>query len=129
MKTNLLIIGSGPGGYRAAGYAARNGLNVVVAERDNAGGTCLNAGCIPTKCLAHDASVTPSDFTLAMERKALVTQQLRTGVEQLLSAPGITLVKGHAVFADAHTVTVGDTTIEADNIIIATGSESRMCAS
>ena len=125
MKTDLLIIGSGPGGYRAAGYAARNGLSVVVAERDQAGGTCLNAGCIPTKCLAHDASAAPSDFASAMERKALVTQQLRTGVEQLLSAPGITLVKGQA-FADAHTVTIGDTIVEADNIIIATGSESRM---
>ena len=126
MKTDLLIIGSGPGGYRAAGYAARNGLSVVVAERDQAGGTCLNAGCIPTKCLAHDASAAPSDFASAMERKALVTQQLRTGVEQLLSAPGITLVKGQAAFTDKHTVTIGDTTIEADNIIIATGSESRM---
>lgn len=126
MKTDLLIIGSGPGGYRAAGYAARNGLSVVVAERDQAGGTCLNAGCIPTKCLAHDASAAPSDFASAMERKALVTQQLRTGVEQLLSAPGIALVRGQAAFTDAHTVTIGDTTIEADNIIIATGSESRM---
>lgn len=126
MKTDLLIIGSGPGGYRAAGYAARNGLSVIVAERDQAGGTCLNAGCIPTKCLAHDASAAPSDFASAMERKALVTQQLRTGVEQLLSAPGITLVKGQAAFTDAHTVTIGDTTVEADNIIIATGSESRM---
>ena len=126
MKTDLLIIGSGPGGYRAAGYAARNGLSVVVAERDQAGGTCLNAGCIPTKCLAHDASAAPSDFASAMERKALVTQQLRTGVEQLLSAPGITLVRGQAAFTDKHTVTIGDTTIEADNIIIATGSESRM---
>lgn len=126
MKTDLLIIGSGPGGYRAAGYAARNGLSVVVAERDQAGGTCLNAGCIPTKCLAHDASAAPSDFASAMERKTLVTQQLRTGVEQLLSAPGITLVRGQAAFTDAHTVTIGDTTVEADNIIIATGSESRM---
>ena len=126
MKTDLLIIGSGPGGYRAAGYAARNGLSVVVAERDQAGGTCLNAGCIPTKCLAHDASAAPSDFASAMERKALVTQQLRTGVEQLLSAPGITLVRGQAAFTDKHTVTIGNTTVEADNIIIATGSESRI---
>ena len=126
MKTDLLIIGSGPGGYRAAGYAARNGLSVVVAESDQAGGTCLNAGCIPTKCLAHDASAAPSDFASAMERKALVTQQLRTGVEQLLSAPGITLVKGQAAFTDEHTGTIGDTTVEADNITIATGSESRM---
>ena len=74
----------------------------------------------------HDASAAPSDFASAMERKALVTQQLRTGVEQLLSAPGITLVKGQAAFTDEHTVTIGDTIVEADNIIIATGSESRM---
>lgn len=54
-KTNLLIIGSGPGGYRTASYAAQNGLEVTIIEKAQPGGTCLNAGCIPTKCLAHDA--------------------------------------------------------------------------
>ena len=47
MNTDLIIIGSGPGGYRAAEYAAQNGLQVVIAERDEVGGTCLNRGCIP----------------------------------------------------------------------------------
>ena len=56
-KTDLLIIGSGPGGYRAASYAVQNGLQVTIIEKAQPGGTCLNAGCIPTKCLAHDAEM------------------------------------------------------------------------
>lgn len=126
MKTDIIIIGSGPGGYRAASYAAKHGKNVVIIECREAGGTCLNTGCIPTKCLAHDAELNPSDFTSATERKKNVTENLRQGVEQLLSAPGITFVKGQAVFKDSHTVTVGDTNYEADNIIIATGSEAKL---
>ena len=53
--SDLIIIGSGPGGYRAAGYAARCGLSVTIIESKQPGGTCLNTGCIPTKTLAHDA--------------------------------------------------------------------------
>ena len=87
-KTNLLIIGSGPGGYRTASYAAQNGLEVTIIEKAQPGGTCLNAGCIPTKCLAHDAELRlttsslyettpPLDFTKVMERKEGVINQLR----------------------------------------------------
>lgn len=126
MKTDLIIIGSGPGGYRTAAYAAKNGLNVVVIESNKAGGTCLNAGCIPTKCLAHDAEAAPSDFAAAMSRKNQVIEQLRQGVEQLLSQPGIILVNGEATFKDAHTVAAGGNEYEADNIIIATGSSAKM---
>ncbi len=122
MKTDIVIIGSGPGGYRAAAYAAKHGKQVVVIEKDEAGGTCLNSGCIPTKCLAHDASTPVPDFAAAAERKRQVATQLRQGVEQLLSSPGISLVKGNATFSDAYTVTVNGTDYEADNIIIATGS-------
>ena len=50
-KFDILIIGSGPGGYRTAEYAARKGLTVAVFEKDQPGGTCLNSGCIPTKTL------------------------------------------------------------------------------
>ena len=53
-QTDLIIIGSGPGGYQAAAYAARQGLRVVIAEENLVGGTCLNSGCIPTKALIHD---------------------------------------------------------------------------
>ena len=55
MNTDLIIIGAGPGGYRAAEYAAKQGLQVVIIEQDEVGGTCLNRGCIPTKTYAHAA--------------------------------------------------------------------------
>lgn len=126
MKTDIIIIGSGPGGYRTASYALQQGKQVVIIEKAEAGGTCLNSGCIPTKCLAHDAEVNASDFPAATERKRNVMDQLRQGIEQLLSAPGITLVRGEATFKDARTVTVDGTDYEADDIIIATGSSSKM---
>lgn len=126
MKTDIIIIGSGPGGYRTASYALQQGKQVVIIEKAEAGGTCLNSGCIPTKCLAHDAEANASDFPAAAERKRNVMNQLRQGIEQLLSAPGITLVRGEATFKDARTVTVDGTDYEADDIIIATGSSSKM---
>ena len=126
MKIDIIIIGSGPGGYRTAGYALQQGKQVVIIEKAEAGGTCLNSGCIPTKCLAHDAEANSSDFPAAAERKRNVMNQLRQGIEQLLSAPGITLVRGEATFKDARTVTVDGTDYEADDIIIATGSSSKM---
>jgi dihydrolipoamide dehydrogenase len=115
-KTDLIIIGAGPGGYRAAEYAAKQGLKVVIFEGSEVGGTCLNVGCIPTKTYVHSAT-----FAEARERMATVVSQLRQGVEGILSHPNITLVREKGVFTDAHTV--GDYT--ADNIIIATGSETK----
>ena len=115
-KTDLIIIGAGPGGYRAAEYAAKKGLEVVIFEGSEVGGTCLNVGCIPTKTYVHS-----STFDEARERMAAVVAQLRQGVEGILSHPNITLVREKGVFADAHTI--GDYT--ADNIIIATGSETK----
>ena len=121
MQTNLLIIGAGPGGYRAAEYAAHEGLQVVIVEQDEVGGTCLNRGCIPTKTYVHSAS-----FAEAVERQQQVVDQLRSGVEAILSQPNITLLRGHAEFVDANTVRVGEETIAAKNIIIATGSSAKM---
>lgn len=115
-KVDLIIIGAGPGGYRAAEYAAKKGLKVVIFEGSEVGGTCLNVGCIPTKTYVHS-----STFDEARERMAAVVAQLRQGVEGILSLPNITLVREKGVFTDAHTI--GDYT--ADNIIIATGSETR----
>ena len=136
-KTDLLIIGSGPGGYRTASYAAKNGLHVTIIEKDQLGGTCLNAGCIPTKCLAHDAEVRiaalssfdtlPSlDFVKVMERKNGVLNQLREGINILLNQSNINLIKGEAHFVSDHIVEVGDRKIEAKNIIIATGSQAKL---
>ena len=115
-KVDLIIIGAGPGGYRAAEYAAKKGLKVVIFEGSEVGGTCLNVGCIPTKTYVHS-----STFDEARERMAAVVAQLRQGVEGILSHPNITLVREKGVFTDAHTI--GDYT--ADNIIIATGSETK----
>ena len=121
MQTDLLIIGAGPGGYRAAEYAAHEGLQVVIVEQDEVGGTCLNRGCIPTKTYVHSAL-----FAEAVERQQQVVAQLRSGVEAILSQPNITLLRGHAEFVDANTVRVGEEIIAAKNIIIATGSSAKM---
>ena len=142
MKTDLIIIGAGPGGYRAAEYAAKNGLQVVIAEAEEVGGTCLNCGCIPTKTFCHHAEIIDNlqrtetnglknlqfevDFPAIVARKQQVVEQLRTGVETLLSQPGITLVRGKAQFKDGHTVIIGEEEYTAPNIIIATGSEAAL---
>ncbi len=126
---DICIIGAGPGGYRAAEYAAKLGLKVVVIEQDEVGGTCLNRGCIPTKTYVHSAT-----FAEAFERQQQVVAQLRAGVEGILSAPNITLLRGHASFVDASTVTVtttpaasaAGTLVTAKNIIIATGSSAKL---
>ena len=115
-KTDLIIIGAGPGGYRAAEYAAKQGLKVTIFEGDHVGGTCLNVGCIPTKTYVHSAT-----FAEARERMETVVPQLRQGVEGILSHPNITLVKEIAKFVDANSINE----FTADNIIIATGSETK----
>ena len=117
---DLLVIGAGPGGYRAAEYAAKQGLKVIIFEADNVGGTCLNVGCIPTKTYVHSAT-----FAEARERMAQVVPQLRAGVETILSHPNITLVRGRAQLVDANAVSVGSDSVAAKNIIIATGSETK----
>ena len=142
MKTDLIIIGAGPGGYRAAEYAAKNGLQVVIVEAEEVGGTCLNCGCIPTKTFCHHAEIIDNlqrtetnglknlqfevDFPAIVARKQQVVEQLRTGVETLLSQPGITLVRGKAQFKDDHSVIIGEEEYTAPNIIIATGSEAAL---
>ena len=118
--SDLIIIGAGPGGYRAAEYAAKQGLKVTIFEGGEVGGTCLNVGCIPTKTYVHSAT-----FAEARERMAAVIPQLRAGVDGILSHPNITLVRGKAAFVDAHTVSVGADSVTANNIIIATGSETK----
>ncbi len=119
--TDLIIIGAGPGGYKAAAHAAKHGLKVTIIEEGHVGGTCLNVGCIPTKTYVHSAS-----FEEARERLGVVVSQLRADVEGILSHPNITLVRGKASFVDGHTVRVGDDMFTASNIIIATGSDSKL---
>lgn len=135
---DLLILGGGPAGYSAAIRASQNGQKVALVEQSKVGGTCLNRGCIPTKALLHSAEVLHSakqaeeygvltqnvsfDLNKIYERRDAVVTKLRTGVEKLLSARKVVLFDGQAVFVDAHTVKVGEQTVSADKIIIATGS-------
>ena len=137
VSTDIIIIGAGPGGYRAAEYAAKHGLKVTIFEGDNVGGTCLNVGCIPTKTYVHSAS-----FAEARERMAQVVPQLRSGVEGILSHPNITLVREKASFVNhgdcpcdsseakikgtVPVIVAGNETYTAKNIIIATGSETKL---
>lgn len=143
-KFDILIIGSGPGGYRTAEYAARKGLTVVVFEKDQPGGTCLNSGCIPTKTLCKHAEVADTvreaaqygvklenaafdiDMQAVVARKEEVTEKLRQGIEQLMAMPGITFVRGEARFTANKTVVCNGEEYTADNIIIASGSSAKV---
>lgn len=138
---DIIIIGGGPGGYKTATYAASKGLTVLVVEKAEFGGTCLNCGCIPTKTYARNAEIIQTlkeadvygldelsfsfNFKTAYERKNNVIDALRNGISTLLSAPGITVVKGEAVLKSASSVSVNGEEYSAKNIIIATGSESK----
>lgn len=138
---DLIIIGAGPGGYETAVKAAKAGLKTVIIEKEALGGTCLNAGCIPTKCLCHSAEVhdevlaagyadAPVDIAALVARKDSVVEKLRQGVAMLMKTPGITFVQGEARFVDAHTVAVRkadgeEEQFSAPNVIIATGSVTK----
>lgn len=136
----VIVIGSGVGGYPPAIRAARMGASVTIIEKDLIGGVCLNWGCIPTKSLLQSAGVADTirrsdtfgihcpDFEIdvgaVMNRKASVVGQLRSGVEKLLQAKKVRIVKGSASLRDASTVEIVETgeKIAADRIIIAAGS-------
>lgn len=148
-KFDLILIGAGPGGYETAVYAAQQGLSVAIVEEGRAGGTCLQRGCIPTKCLAHTAEMLDEmrhaatlginlpegeiglDFEQVMARTRGVIDTLTAGIDGLLARPGITRLDGHGALSGPDTVTVetadGESqTISAKHIIIATGSKPRM---
>lgn len=141
MHSDLIIIGAGPGGYETALEAAVKGMSVTLVNGGRLGGTCLNEGCIPTKCMVKDAKVVTTmreaadfacdnvkfdvDFNKVTARKAAVVDQLRSGVEALLTKAKVHVVNGMASFKNNTTVTVGDEEFDADNIIVATGSHSR----
>lgn len=149
-QVDLIVIGAGPGGYETAVKAAESGLLTVLIEARKVGGTCLNEGCIPTKCFCRNAALlndlkeadvygvehTAYSFNIekAVERKNQVVASLQAGIDGLLKHPNIIRVAGHAQFRDAHTVYVADAldgngdrvedTYTAPHIFIATGSES-----
>ncbi len=137
---DVLIIGSGPGGYVAAIRAAQLGLKTAcVDSRETLGGTCLNVGCIPSKAMLHaseyyDAAangmmaklgikVTPELDLPAMHAQRLdAVKQLTGGIEYLFKKNKVDWLKGFATFKDTHTVDIAGKSVTAKNIVIATGS-------
>lgn len=141
MHFDIIIIGAGPGGYETALLAAERGKQVLLVNGGCLGGTCLNEGCIPTKCMVKDAEVVDTlreagqfsadnlkfdiDFNRVIERRKQVVDSLRAGVDGLLKKAKVTVVEGKAHFVSPTEVAVGHETYTADNIIIATGSASK----
>ena len=146
-KCKVLVVGAGPGGYVAAIRSAQLGLDTVIVEGDKAGGTCLIRGCIPSKAIIHAAerfealrqhagegghmglSVAGKpevDMAALVDWKDAIVTRLNKGVESLLKGAGAELVMGWATFTGPKKCTVetsdGPVEIEAENVIIATGS-------
>ena len=136
-SSEFIIIGGGPGGYEVAAELGAAGRKVTLIERDLLGGTCLNRGCIPTKCLCASASAAmtvagaaafgvdvtsfTTDYGRAAQRAAGVMDQLRGGIEAMLR--DVEVIKGEASLKPGKIVTVNGEELTADRIIIATGSK------
>lgn len=141
---NVLVIGGGPGGYVAAIRAAQLGAKVTLVEKQYLGGTCLNIGCIPTKCLLHSAELVSQikdqghkigvdvtgvtiNFSQVIAHKNDISEKLTNGVAGLLRMNHVEKIDGTASFAAEKTVEVtkadgSKTTLTPDAVIIATGS-------
>ncbi|WIM87288.1 dihydrolipoyl dehydrogenase [Candidatus Mycobacterium wuenschmannii] len=144
---DVVVLGAGPGGYVAAIRAAQLGLNTAIVEPKYWGGVCLNVGCIPSKALLRNAELAhifnkeakvfgisgevTFDYGAAFDRSRKVADGRVAGVHFLMKKNKITEIHGYGKFADAHTLTVdlnegGTETVTFDNVIIATGSSTRL---
>ena len=143
LNTTLLIIGGGPGGYVTAIRAGQLGIPTILVEGQSLGGTCLNIGCIPSKALIHVAEqfhqmqhhsqhsalgisvAAPTlDISKSVEWKDGIVDRLTTGVAALLKKNKVQVVNGWAKIIDGKTVEVGDTRIQCEHLVLATGSTS-----
>ena len=138
---DVVVIGSGPGGYVAAIRAGQLGMKTAVVEREALGGVCLNWGCIPSKALLRNAEVlntirhadeygigvgeVTADFGKAIERSRSVVGRLTRGVGSLLRKNGVEHVVGNGSLVDANTVEVDGRRLSAKNVILATGASQR----
>lgn len=142
---DIAIIGGGPGGYAAAEKAGKNGLQTILFEKKDLGGVCLNEGCIPTKTLLYSAKLYDNarksekygvrvegaelDYKKMTDRKTKVIRKLVAGVGLRMKNAGVEVVKAEAIIEGrtaegAIRITAGDTTYEAKNLLICTGSET-----
>lgn len=140
MKYQVIIIGGGPAGYTAAEAAGKAGLSVLLFEKQNLGGVCLNEGCIPTKTLLYSAKTYDGakhaskyavtvpevffDLPKIIARKSKVVRKLVLGVKSKLTSNNVTIISGEATILDENTVRCGEETYECDNLILCTGSET-----
>ncbi len=140
MKYQVIIIGGGPAGYTAAEAAGKAGLSVLLFEKQNLGGVCLNEGCIPTKTLLYSAKTYDGakhaskyavtvpevsfDLPKIIARKSKVVRKLVLGVKSKLTSNNVTIISGEATILDKNTVHCGEETYECDNLILCTGSET-----
>ena len=141
-KYDVIVLGSGPGGYVTAIRASQLGLKTAVIEKESLGGVCLNWGCIPTKALLKSAQVFDylkhaedyglsvkqydKDFTKVVARSRNVADGMSKGVQFLLKKNKIDVLKGFGKLKPGKKVDVDGTEYSADHIIIATGSRSRV---
>ena len=145
MKYDIIIIGSGPAGYAAAVRAAQAGRSVAIVERDEAGGTCVNWGCIPTKALLKSAQVynycanaaaygielageAKADMAKIVARSRTVAEMVNKGVQMLLKKSNIEFIKGLGRIVGRGKIEVDGAEYEADNIVVATGARPREMA-
>lgn len=140
MKYQIAIIGGGPAGYTAAEAAGKAGLSVVLFEKKNLGGVCLNEGCIPTKTLLYSAKVydyakhaskyavtvpeASFDAAKIVARKSKVVRKLVLGIKAKLTDCKVNIVTGEAVILDKNTVQCGEETYECETLLLCTGSET-----
>lgn len=140
MKYQVAVIGGGPAGYTAAEIAGKAGLSVVLFEKNNLGGVCLNEGCIPTKTLLYSAKIYDSarmaskygvqtagasiDLPKVISRKNKVVRKLVLGIKARLTACHVNIVSGEAYIIDRHTIRCGEETYECEKLIVCTGSET-----
>lgn len=139
IKTQAIVIGSGPGGYTAAFRLADLGVEVILVEKyQNLGGVCLNVGCIPSKSLLHTAQIINEardkqhlglnfnqekiDLNAIRDDKNSVVSKLTAGINALAKARKVRVITGYAKFINANKIQVNDDIIEFDNCIIAAGS-------
>ena len=141
-KYNVIVLGSGPGGYVTAIRASQLGLKTAVIEKESLGGVCLNWGCIPTKALLKSAQVFDylkhaedyglsvkqydKDFTKVVARSRSVADGMSKGVQFLMKKNKIDVLKGFGKLKPGKKVDVDGTEYSADHIIVATGSRSRV---
>lgn len=140
MKYQVIIIGGGPAGYTAAEAAGKAGLSVLLIEKKNLGGVCLNEGCIPTKTLLYSAKTVDNarhaskyavnvsdvsfDLGTIIARKSKVVRKLVLGVKSKLTSNKVDLVTGEAQIVGPGRVRCGEEMYEGENLILCTGSET-----